>query len=127
MKRELRKAKIIEAIRETKGLLTLAARKAGVTYWTLWDYGKRYPEVREAIDEAKESVLDFAEGKLYEQIKAGNIAAIIFFLKTKGKGRGFIERSEITGAEGTPLLNVNVNSDETRQDITEAIGRFSAN
>jgi len=127
MDREKRKAKIIESIKQTQGLLTLAARKAGVTYWTLWDYGRRYPEVRQAIDEAKESVLDFAEGKLYEQIKDGNIAAIIFFLKTRGKERGFIERSEITGAEGEPLLNVNVMSDETKQDIAEVISRFSTN
>lgn len=127
MDREKRKIKIIQAIKESKGLLTLAAVKAGVKYWTIWKYSKDFPDVRQAVDEAKESILDFAEGKLYEQIKGGNIAAIIFFLKTKGKGRGYIERSEVTGAEGTPLLNVNVNSNETKQDIADVIKRLSAN
>ena len=39
----------------------------------------------------------------------------------------FIERSEITGAEGVPLLSVNVYSDEAKQDIEDVIKRFSAN
>jgi len=122
-----RKEKLIQSIKENKGLLTLAAAKAGVKYWTLWKYSKEFPEIREAVDEAKESMLDFAEGKLYQAISEGNMTAIIFFLKTKGKSRGFIERAELTGAEGMPLININVNSDLTKTNITDVIARLSSN
>ena len=107
--------------------MTLAAAKAGIKYRTLWQYGKEFPEIREAMDEAKESMLDFAEGKLYEAIRDGNMTAIIFYLKTKGKARGYIERAELTGAEGTPLVNINVQSTETRKDISDVISRLSGN
>ena len=127
MDRLKRKQMIITAIKESKGLLTLAAKKAGIKYWTVWKYSQDFPDVKKAVNEAKEEILDFTEGKLYEQINQGNIAAIIFFLKTKGKGRGFIERSEITGAEGEPLLHVSVMSNQTKQDISDVLSRFSAN
>jgi len=125
MDRQQRKAKLIQAIKESQGLLTLAARKAGVTYWTLWKYSKDFPEVRQAVDEAKESMLDFAEGKLYQAIHEGNMTAIIFYLKTKGKARGYIERAEVTGAEGAPLVEFSVNSSDTRDDVQDVISRLN--
>ena len=46
--------------------------------------------------------LDFAESQLHKQISDNSTAATIFYLKTKGKKRGYIERQEITGADGMP-------------------------
>ena len=46
------------------------------------------------IEDADESLLDFAESKLVEHINDGDITSLIFFLKTKGKKRGYVERSE---------------------------------
>jgi len=92
---------VIEAIRESHGILTAAAKKLGCTRQTVHDYVKRFPTVREAYEEESESLVDFAEMKLFEQIGAGNIAAIIFALKAKGKARGWVEsysvKAEVTG------------------------------
>ena len=126
-KREQTALRIIGAIQTSNGLLTTAAKKAGLNYSTVWRYTQDFPLVKQAVVEAKERMLDLAESKLYKKIKEGDNTMIIFFLKTQGKGRGFIERSEITGAEGVPLMNVNVNSDETKQDIADVIKRFSKN
>lgn len=129
MKREQRAEQIIAAIKasDTGGLLTLVAKKAGVSYWTIWKYAQDFPSVKQALDERKEEMLDMAEGQLYSKIKNGNIAAIIFFLKTQGKERGYIERSELTGAGGVPLMQVNVLSEETQNDIEAVIKRYSRN
>jgi len=102
-KRERTAQKIIGALGETKGLLTLAARKAGVSYRTLNRYANEFPSVREAVEEAKESMVDFAEGKLFDKISKGNTACIIFYLKTQGKSRGYIERHEVGGEGGHPI------------------------
>jgi hypothetical protein len=39
--------------------------------------------------------LDFAEASLFKQIKEGNTPATVFFLKCKGKSRGYSDKSEI--------------------------------
>ncbi len=94
-KREDTAARIIKALGESNGLLSLAAKRAHVGYTTMWRYTKEFPSVKQAVYEAKESMLDYAEGKLYGKIKDGDNTAIIFFLKTQGKARGYIEKQEI--------------------------------
>lgn len=99
-KRQRTAEKIIIALKEAKGLLTLASRKAGVSYTTINRYANEFPSVREAVEEAKETMLDFAEGKLFEKINKGDTVAILFYLKTQGKRRGYIERQELSGEGG---------------------------
>jgi len=99
-KREETCARIIKAIGECNGLLTLAAKKAGVGYTTINRYAHDFPSVHQAVIDAKETMLDFAEGKLYQKIKDGDNTAIIFYLKTQGKARGYIERQEFANPPG---------------------------
>ena len=120
-KRQETAQRIIGAIRESSGLLTLAAKKAGVTYKTVWQYTQDYPEVKEAVEESKERMLDFTEGKLYEKIKEGDNTAIIFFLKTQGKKRGFIERQEVTGEGGQPISYENIVKDAETRKLTDRL------
>lgn len=102
-KREFTAQRIIKALHETHGLQTLAAQKAGIGYRTLCRYVAEFPSVAEALVDSKEEMLDFAEGKLYQKIRADDNTAIIFYLKTQGKSRGYIERQEVTGREGIPV------------------------
>jgi len=59
--------------------------------------------LREVYDDARESMLDIGEQSLYTKVEAGDIAALIFFLKTQGKNRGYTERQETTGPNGGPV------------------------
>lgn len=49
---------------------------------------------REAVRDIQEGLIDYAESQLMQQITAGNTTATIFYLKTKGKERGYVEKSE---------------------------------
>lgn len=91
-KRQRTAERIIKAIKESNGFLTEAAPKAGVGYRTIVRYANEYPSVREAVEEAKEGMTDFVESQLFKAIKEGNIAAIIFYLKTQAKDRNYTER-----------------------------------
>ena len=96
-------AQMIQAIQESNGILAMAARKLQCSRTTVYRYIQNYPTVKDAYDEANETNIDFVEGKLMENIRNGNVTAQIFFLKTKAKHRGYVERQEFTGKEGGPL------------------------
>jgi len=94
---------VIEAIRKSHGLLATAARDLGVTRQTVYNYVKRYRRVAHAVDEARDSILDMAEGQLFSAVQKGSIPAMMFLLKTVGRTRGYVDRQEITGADGQAL------------------------
>jgi hypothetical protein len=89
------------------GNLSAIARRLNVTRATVYNYANRWKTVEDAIEEEKQGMLDFTENQLFKQVQAGNITAIIFTLKTLGKNRGYVERQEITGKDGTDLYRVN--------------------
>ena len=62
---------------------------------TVSRYIREFPEVKEAAEDAQEQLYDMVESKLYEKIEAGDLTAIIFFLKTRCKHRGYVEKPEI--------------------------------
>ena len=51
-----------------------------------------------------EQQLDFAESTLFQQMKAGNTTATIFFLKTKGRKRGYVEKHDVEVANHEPIV-----------------------
>ena len=94
---------VINAIKTSRGILSSAADSLGCHRRTVDRYVAKYPTVREEYEEANERVIDFAESRLLKNINDGDTASIIFFLKTRGKRRGYVERQEVTGKDGDPI------------------------
>ena len=86
---------VINAIKDAEGNLSEAARLLSCSRQTIHNYINKYATVKAAYEEVNEATIDFVEGKLMSEIKKGNITAIIFYLKTKAKSRGYVERQEI--------------------------------
>ena len=85
---------IIEAIKKNNGIMAKAAQGLGCSRTTIANYINNYPTVKAAYDEANETNIDFVESKLMSNISNGDTTAIIFFLKTKAKNRGYVEKQE---------------------------------
>lgn len=94
---------VADAITETRGFITYTAKRLGCDRSTVYSYINKYAVCKKALEDARETMLDTAEMRLWEQINAGDTTAIIFTLKTIGKGRGYVERQELTGADGGPI------------------------
>jgi hypothetical protein len=85
-----------EMLRKTLGNVTLACKELGVSREWFYRHLRNDSDFKAAFDEVNENVVDFVESKLLQQIKENNTTATIFFLKTRAKHRGYIERVEYT-------------------------------
>ena len=118
-----KKKVVIEKMKKTLGNITASCEAAQIARTTYYDWYEKDPDFRAAIDAIAESCIDFAESSLLQQIKDGNPTSTIFYLKTKGKKRGYVETQELTGKDGKDLipakLDVSKLTDEQLKAITE--------
>ena len=93
---------VAEALRTSGGIVSDAAQKLGCSPATVRNYIRRHKSLQHVLEEAIESNLDLAESALLKGIAQGNMTAVIFYLKTKGRGRGYVERSGVLDKDDKP-------------------------
>jgi len=105
-KTEQHKKAILEALESSLGVVTSACKKVGIGRTIFYEWLKTDEEFSKNVKDIENIALDFAESQLHQQIKSGNSTATIFYLKTKGKKRGYIERieQEITMPQGSVTI-----------------------
>ena len=126
------KKTVLKLLEKSRGIISSACQSANIARSTFYNWCDNDPEFKIAVDEINESAIDFVESKLIEKIDGVTVqtfnskgepviyeqppsdTAIIFFLKTKGKKRGYVERSEVDHTTLREKLNfqpiVNTNS-----------------
>lgn len=107
---DIKKASMLEALEKSLGVVTMATKAAGISRETHYRWLREDSEYKEKVDSIENIALDFAESQLHKQIREGNHVATIFFLKTKGKSRGYVERQEIQQTNEN-LFNVRILGD----------------
>lgn len=100
------KSKMINALQDSLGIVTMAAKKINIARSTHYLWMKDDPEYRQQVEDIQDLTLDFVESQLHKQIQNGEVASTIFYMKTKGKKRGYIERSEIDFFDKTIQVNI---------------------
>lgn len=146
------KKNMLVAMNLTAGMVSVASKQANIDRKTHYNWLKDDHEYATEIDHIREDLLDLVESKLLELIngakkeviisrrateddprtqeivslrdKPDNISAI-FFLKTKGKLRGYVEKQEIdfTGKLGyEPNIDLDVLSDEEKNLLAKIFG-----
>ncbi len=107
--RHIKKESIIAALEKSLGVVTVACKQADVPRSTYYKWLNEDEEFAKAVKDIENIALDFGESQLHKQIGDGNTSATIFFLKTKGKKRGYIERNEVDLTSGDEPIKINVN------------------
>ena len=103
-KTDINKKLMLEALEIQMGNVSKAAEATNIARCSHYEWIEADPEYKKAVDGINEGLIDFVESELVKRIKSGDTTGIIFFLKCKGKHRGYSERTELTGANGDPLI-----------------------
>lgn len=101
------KSEILEALEKHKGIVSTACASIGLARSTYYLWLKDDQDFKLAVEDIQETAIDFVESKLMEKINGVTVmgkedvydqppsdTAIIFYLKTKGKKRGYVEKTE---------------------------------
>ena len=125
-KTDMKKELMLKCLKQTMGIVSHACEKADTARASHYEWYNSDPKYAAQVDAINESCIDFAESKLMElingakhevatakgevlQVQDGpNPTACIFYLKTKGKKRGYVEKSELdVGGNG---INITLDS-----------------
>lgn len=113
-KRQRKKNMFLKFLREGMGIISYACEKTNISRQTFYNWKENDEEFAQQADDIQETTVDMAESKLLSSINEGNVAAIIFYLKTKGKKRGYVEQHDVDlgGNAFERLMRETVDDDE---------------
>lgn len=110
-----KKDAMIAALGQSLGVVAQACRATGVPRGTHDDWLRHDAEYRARVEECYEVQTDFVESQFFKAIKEGSVPAMIHYLKTKGKRRGYQENMS---HEAT----IRVDSTERSRAVIERLG-----
>ena len=89
----LNKTNLTAALRESKGAVSIAAKRLGVSRRAIYARLEQWPDVKEIMEDVRNEVCDVAELKLYAMINndehKDQLKAIQYQLDTHGRARGW--------------------------------------
>lgn len=116
MAKKITQEQMLEAIKNSQGLISKIKRKLEAMTeetWS-WETVERYVHKWEACEQAvkseKEAMLDIAENNIFKELANGDTATSKWYLRMKGKERGYEDTPTIKLANTDPL-NINLQGD----------------
>lgn len=103
------------ALIKTDANISLAASILARSRRSLAGFVARDPAISSLVEDITEQFLDNVEAVYKVVALKGDGPAAKFFLSTKGKARGFSQRTELTGPDGKPIQT----EDMTQRDADE--------
>jgi hypothetical protein len=107
---DILKTNMIEALEKSLGIVTTACKSVGISRQTHYEWMRQDENYKKSVEDIADIALDFAESQLHKQIQGGEVSSTIFYLKTKGKKRGYVERTEVEQSGG---LTINWHEERT--------------
>jgi len=109
-----RKIKAISLLKESLMNVAWVCRQIDIQRRSYERWRQLDTEFNRACLDINEEILDQAEVYLQKKITEGDTASLIFFLKTKCKQRGYVEKREIEHSGGT---SATINLIETPTEV----------
>ena len=101
----MKKKALLQALVKTLGVITPACEIVGISRNQFYIYYREDEAFRNEVEEIQELTLDFAETKLLQKIKEGSEKSILFYMKYKGRKRGYIDKIDVNNNISGDLNN----------------------
>jgi hypothetical protein len=108
-KKEINKKAILEALEKSLGVVTTAVKLVGISRSTFYKWIQEDQDFAKKVKDIENITLDFVESQLHKQIRDGNTPSTIFYLKTKGKKRGYYEKQQLDMTTDDEPIKININ------------------
>lgn len=108
----LKDTEIAESLKKNAGLYSYCAKELGVATSTISRRVEKSEKLQKVVDAIVNQTLDIAEAKLIEHLGKGQAWAICFYLKTKGKQRGYVQNSTIEIDSKSGPVKVDISESE---------------
>ncbi len=119
-------AEFIALLGRYRGVKAQVARALGISRQAVDKRIRKNKRINAAYNQILEACIDVAEAALFDNIINGEFAAQKFYLETKGKERGYVKRSEISGPNGQPLAARAELSASLQESVNRIIGGIVA-
>jgi len=121
------KESMLVALESTLGVVTPACKSVGISRRTFYTWKLEDNDFKKAVEDIENIALDFAESHLHKNIKKGKESSTIFYLKTKGRGRGYIEKKEMDVTTGGEKINQTVDLTKLDTETLRALKEAAKN
>lgn len=92
----IRKKKVLKSLQKHYGIVSHACKESHIERHTFYKWKKEDPQFNARVNEIDECALDEIESIAHKMIiEDRNASVTIFYLKTKGRKRGYIEKQEV--------------------------------
>lgn len=109
------KKMLLIALEKSLGIVTPACKEVGISRNAFYEYYREDAEFAKAVDDLNEIVLDFTENQLFKKIKEGSERSILFYMKYKGRKRGYTDSVDIT-SNGKDITEIKLIQVKGRSD-----------
>lgn len=116
---ELHKKQLIEAMKKFHGIVTKACEAVGISRNQFYQYYNNDSAFKAEIDSMDEINLDTVEDKLFQNIIDRDRASIFFYLKYKGRKRGYVDSQDLNISGGLDINLKNMFGFEDDENNTQ--------
>ena len=100
---------LLIALESSLGIVTPACKDVGISRRSFYNYYRDDEDFRKSVDDINNITLDFAENQLLKKIKEGSERSILFYMKYRGRSRGYNDSIDITSGGDKILNEININ------------------
>ena len=104
----IKQRRMLVSLKDTLDNVVKACKMANIARSTHYEWLHSSDIYKKEVEDVREGLLDKVESALLDNVFTGNVVAQIFYLKTKGKDRGYTEVIEHK-IDDTAGINITIN------------------